>query len=73
MNDHELQAIIDQVGRAIEVEEANAADLMRTVEQFDGLPVADHLRTRAREHRVHGLQLQARLAGLVSAIRTTRG
>lgn len=73
MKDHELRAIADQVGRAIDVEEANAAELMRTADEFPGSPIADHLRRRAREHRVRGLELQGRLTAVVSAIRETGG
>jgi len=73
VKDDQLQAVADQIGRAIEAEEANAAELMRLTDQSTESPVADHLRTVAREHRVHGIALQGRLAAVISAIRGTRG
>ena len=72
MKDDDLRAVADQVGLAIEAEEANAAELMRSADRLKGLPVADHLRALARERRIRGLELQGRLAGLISAIRATR-
>ena len=72
MNDQDLRAAADRVGLAIQAEEANAEELMRTADQFKGLPIADHLRALARERRIRGLELQGRLACLIAAIRATR-
>lgn len=69
----EMHALADQVQVAIAIEEANACDLMKTASEFEGDPMAAILRDLARRHRVHTITLKARLAGLVAAIKTTRG
>lgn len=69
----EMRALADQVQVAIAIETASACDLMETASQFEGDPMAAILRDLARRHRVHTITLKARLAGLVAAIRMTRG
>lgn len=63
----DMRDLVDCVDAAIAVEEANVRNLLAAAENIQGSPIADQLRDLARSHRIHALELQARLNALLDA------
>lgn len=69
----DLHTVANKVALAVEIEEAQAVELMRMADHAPGSLIADHLRSLARERRIRGLELQSRLAGLMVAVEKAPG
>ena len=63
----DMRDLADCVAAAIATEEANVRHLLAAAKKIQGSPIADQLRDLARSHRIHALELQARLNAVLYA------